>query len=150
MYSKALFDQAISLQKGDKMLIPCENKREQESVRVSLYHLRSLLSRSNRTLANELFIYRANIEGKLFVTIEHSKGSSGAIIIHKDGSISEANIEVETSELARIIGLMLSDGLRTKEILENLSETYSPKDILDEIVRQSGNGDKDGSNFDAT
>lgn len=136
MNIKDYFSAAIQLEQGDKIMIPCESKSVQESVRVRLFQLRNKYSYVDSNVAQSIGIYRADLEGTLFVVIEKRESAKG-FIIKKDGNIVPfVASRKEGAGIERLVALALEDNVEADELINNLKGIYTPFEIIDEFIRQ--------------
>jgi hypothetical protein len=90
---------------GEKLAVPCINFHDQESKRVNLYRERKKFSeRASINIEEELAIYRAEIQGKLYVILEKKKAYQigNAFIIKEDGTTS--TIQTQESSINDLSG----------------------------------------------
>lgn len=130
------FEASLSLNPGDKILIPCETVKEAESKRVQLSNIRRRFARFNAKVFYEIGVSRHEIEGKWHVILEKRAQVSDAIIVRASGQVEQFVVpETETTELTRIITLMLQDNLDESEILSLLSDRFSGEEIQETIEK---------------
>jgi len=126
------FEQALRMEEGDTMLIPCTNENEQQTVRVRLYQLRKA------SKAYELLISKETIDGIPYVTIKRSL-QSGAVIIKQSGTVvplaEKVKKENRTETLHRIIALAIKDGMSLEEVQDELSDAFSADEIKEEYEK---------------
>ena len=123
MSAKEVFDKAISLQDGETLLVPCNDLRQQESLRVSLaYHRRLFLDRSAANF--DIIISKSNQEGRPFIAISKVPRITSGFIISQDGSARVTSLKPdpvstigrEALEVSRIRQAMKEDGMSEEEI----------------------------------
>lgn len=145
---KQYFDESLTLNEGDKIIIPCYNANEQEAIRVQLYRLRATYAKKfDPSISGTLGIYRTSIDDQLVVVIE-KRAARQAIIIRSDGTTKLIEEPVSREEdLRRIVAKAVEDGLTVRDILMELEGAYTPQEILNEVVRQKpqeSEGTEDG------
>lgn len=125
------FDQALSMEQGDTLMIPCDDKRDQESIRVRLFQLRK------KSHADNLSIYRAELGNKLFVAVRKNIPSTG-MIVKKSGEIVSLNLPEPgyKSSLTRMAAAAIEDGLSLEEFIEATDGTFTREDATREYNLQ--------------
>lgn len=126
------FDQALTMEQGDTLMIPCDDKREQESLRVRLYQLRK------KSRAENLSIYRTDVDGKLFVAIRKGVSSTG-MIVKRSGEVIDldfAKIKSTPTTLSRLATVAIEDGLSLEEFINVLDGTFSKEQAIKEYSLQ--------------
>lgn len=115
-----LFQRALTLEAGGRIVIPCQDYYEMERVRVALYKQLNRLRRANRKLAEKLSISRefSSENAKFMVYISHSAFIRDAFVELPDGSIKELVMPKPETELDRICALMKEEGHTDEEIKE--------------------------------
>jgi ribosome-interacting GTPase 1 len=126
------FDQALTMEQGDTLMIPCDDKREQESLRVRLYQLRK------KSRAENLSIYRTDVDGKLFVAIRKGVSSTG-MIVKRSGEVIDldfAKIKSTSTTLSRLATVAIEDGLSLEEFINVLEGSFSKEQAIKEYSLQ--------------
>ena len=123
MSAKEVFDKAISIQDGETLLVPCNDLRQQESLRVSLaYHRRLFLDRSAANF--DIIVSKTNQEGRAFISISKVPRITSGFIISQDGTARVTSLKPdpvstigrEALEVSRIRQAMKEDGMSDAEI----------------------------------
>lgn len=90
---RTYFDKSLELEQGDKMLIPCSNLRQQNSIRTQLNRMRKEYAhKMDYKIMETLGISSQELEGKLYIVIEMRKPIDEAVIIKANGSIKEIKV----------------------------------------------------------
>jgi hypothetical protein len=129
------FQEALNMEAGDTLLIPCMDDKEQESVRVRMFQLR-------KTAHDEsLLISRETIDGKQFVAMRKRGGSSGAFIVKKSGEVVQLTVpEAELTpaeKITRIVSVAVKDGYSFEELKSILGDTFDLEAVEKEYRLQT-------------
>ena len=127
MSGKDIIANAITLEDGESITIPCESYQEMENMRSQLYKRKKTLEKSHKGLADCLFISREIGKDTFTVFVTKEKLITKIFITGKDGSIRPLKrIEMDTAtgenEQERMVRLMREDGLSEEEIEDALAE----------------------------
>jgi hypothetical protein len=126
MTTQEYFEQALRMEEGDTMLIPCASENEQQTVRVRLFQLRKAAK------VYDLMISKETIDGVLYVTVKKSL-QSGAVIIKQSGQVvslaEKVKEENRTETLSRIVELAIKDGMELDQLQEELCDAFSPEEV---------------------
>jgi len=123
MSAKEVFDKAITLQDGESLLVPCNDLRQQESLRVSLaYHRRLYLDRSSANF--DILVSKTHQEGRAFISLAKVPRITSGFIVSKDGTARVTSLKPdpvssvarEALEVSRIRQAMKEDGMSEEEI----------------------------------
>ena len=123
MSAKEVFDKAVTIQDGETLLVPCNDLRQQESLRVSLaYHRRLFLDRSAANF--DIIIGKVHQEGKAFVSLAKVPRITSGFIISANGQARVTSLKPdpvssvarEALEVSRIRQAMVEDGMTEAEI----------------------------------
>ena len=123
MSAKEVFDKAVTIQDGETLLVPCNDLRQQESLRVSLsYHRRLFLDRSAATF--DIIISKVHQEGRAFISLSKVPRITSGFIISANGEARVtslkpdpvSNIAREGLEVSRMRQAMKEDGMSDAEI----------------------------------
>ena len=123
MSAKEVFDKAITLQDGESLLVPCNDLRQQESLRVSLaYHRRLYLDRSSANF--DILVSKTLQEGRAFISLSKVPRITSGFIVSKDGTARVTSLKPdpisqvgrEALEVSRIRQAMKEDGMTEEEI----------------------------------
>ena len=126
--AKDLFDKALLIDMGSTFVIPCYNKQHMESVRVMLSRQRTIFQNS-ASVDFDILVSRMTENNKFFVTLKKVPRLSTGMIIGRDGSITEVDLDAkdpvedvvtETIELERVKAKMREDGYSEDEINKQL------------------------------
>ncbi|MBW1855915.1 MAG: hypothetical protein JRJ00_14760 [Deltaproteobacteria bacterium] len=125
---RQIFDQSLDLSPGESITIHCDDSKEQNYIRVSLYRERTKFNEANPTKRANLQISRATDGKTPTITIAVSKDISAKLITKKttNGNLEMITLDTlkvkEESENNRIKELMLADGYTEEEIISLLSK----------------------------
>lgn len=123
MSAKEIFDKAVTIQDGETLLVPCNDLRQQESLRVSLaYHRRLFLDRSAANF--DIIIAKVHQEGRAFVSLNKVPRITSGFIISADGQARVTSLKPdplsqvgrEALEVSRMRQAMKEDGMSDAEI----------------------------------
>jgi hypothetical protein len=123
MSAKEIFDKAIQLPQGDTLLVPCNDFRQQESLRVALaYHRRLWLGNSGAEF--DLIVNKFSREAKTFISIVKVPRITSGFILRQDGSIQATSLKPDklTSivkgglAISRMRQTMKEDGMTEQQI----------------------------------
>jgi hypothetical protein len=132
---RALFDQALQLSPGESIHIPCDDHKEQNYIRISLYRERTAYDKRNPDTRSNLQISRTSEEGLPTVTISKPRlGKEKAIFKRAAAGIELLTLshllprEKTTQEDQRIRNLMQADGYSEEEITTILSASQEEEE----------------------
>lgn len=128
---KALFDAALQLGEGEKIVVNCTSYKQMESLRASLYRERQRYQ-EQVTDGSDVGVTRHTRGDKYLLVLERLDPMPDPIILTKDGEIKgivdttphqslgipdleEASIHI-SSDRTRMIKLMKEDGMSDEEI----------------------------------
>lgn len=123
MSAKEIFDKAVTIQDGETLLVPCNDLRQQESLRVSLaYHRRLFLDRSAANF--DIIIAKVHQEGRAFVSLNKVPRITSGFIISANGQARVTSLKPdplsqvgrEALEVSRMRQAMKEDGMSDAEI----------------------------------
>lgn len=136
---KVLFDAALELGEGEKIVINCTSYKQMESLRASLYRERQKWQQQTKD-GSDIGVTRRTDQGKYLLIIEKVDPMPDPIIITKDGKVKgivdthapdpisivsdEASISF-SSERSRMIKLMKEDGMTDTEIAAHFAKEDS-------------------------
>lgn len=128
---KALFDAALELGDGEKIVLNCTSYKQMESIRASLYRERQKYQGQTRD-GSDVGVTRRSEGGKYLLIIERLEPMADPVILSKDGQIKgivdtsgAETLEIPTleeasihfsSERSRMVKLMKEDGMSDAEI----------------------------------
>lgn len=142
---RAIFDAALKLEAGERMVIRCTSFKQMESVRSSLYRER-MKWQDHTGGSTDIGVTRRSEGNKYLLILEKLEPFPDPVIISAEGeikgtvslaipradvpSLSEAEISF-SSERTRMIRLMKEDGMSDQEIAEHFSkeEQNEPGDV---------------------
>jgi hypothetical protein len=143
---KALFDAALELGEGEKIVINCTSYKQMESLRASLYRERQKWQQQTKD-GSDVGVTRRTDQGKYLLIIERVEPMPDPVIITKDGkikgiidmteaealvisSLEEASISF-SSERSRMIKLMKEDGMTDDEIKAHFAkeDSHESRDV---------------------
>lgn len=145
MSAKTIFDLSLGLNMHEQLFVPVFDKRQQESMRVSLsYQRRQFLENTNTDF--DIIISKQTKGGKPFVSLTKTPRVTKGIVVSPDGSTREmlfTDPEMQEEEIsvddldtfdedARIRKAMEEDGLSAEEIEEYFSKTSKNDTLLEE------------------
>lgn len=102
---------------GEAVFIPCVDKKHQESIRTTAFHIRQKMLKKFST-ANTIGISKFSKDEQLFIKI-YIRELDELFKLNKDGELVSV-ISGLSPEQQRIVNLMRKDGLSEEEIQENL------------------------------
>jgi len=141
--ARVIFDSALDMEQGEKMLITCTSHKQMETLRVSLYKQRQLWQKQSHD-GSDIGVTSKSQGDKFFLILEKLDPISPPVILDKDGrlkkvvSLAEPDTpETVTPEDTRITvefaqdrdrqrALMREDGISEEEIAAYFGEEVSP------------------------
>lgn len=136
MLTKDLFDRALSLSEDERLVIPCNNSRQRESMCTQLYRERARWKESTGA-REDIIINKETREGKYFIILTKVPGIPPAMVLDEEGNVKEYLIQKTitkedpqdlipdlpecpamniSEDIARIKEAMLQDGATEEEI----------------------------------
>jgi hypothetical protein len=102
-------------------LIKCTDTKNQESIRIMLYHLKKKML--DKSMSETIGITKLTGPDKLLYVKVFKRPKIELFTLDKDGNIIPMEMDImEDAEVQRIVGLMKSDG-RTEEEIEEFIES---------------------------
>jgi len=102
-------------------LIKCADTKNQESIRIMLYHLKKKML--DKSMSETIGITKLTGPDKLLYVKVFKRPKIELFTLDKDGNIIPMEMDImEDAEVQRIVGLMKSDG-RTEEEIEEFIES---------------------------
>jgi hypothetical protein len=133
------FQEALKLEDGDTLLIPCADEREQESTRVRLYTLRRTNRQSSLEISKQKM--KDGLGEKLFVAIKKRSEYAGGCILKKDGTTVPLKEKIPAAtSLKRMVTMAIKDGLSESEIIDQFQPSFTFSDIMEvlkEVVNEN-------------
>jgi len=123
------FNSALAMDNGDTLLIPCENEREQETVRTRLMYLR------RQARGEALFIAKEKKDNQLFISIKKIE-IRRAFILKASGELVDVKDKEIATELERIVKLSIQDKVPLEELIDGFGSIFDPDKITEEYNRQ--------------
>ena len=130
--ARIIFDSALEMEAGEKMLITCTSHKQMESIRISLYKQRQLWQKQSAD-GSDIGVTSKTQGDKFFLVLERLDPIQPPVILDKDGrlkkvvKLSEPDESLPASDDARITvefaqdkdrqrALMREDGMSEDEI----------------------------------
>ena len=134
---KALFDAALELGEGEKIVVNCTSYKQMESLRASLYRERQKWQQQTKD-GSDVGVTRRTDQGKYLLIVEKLDPLPDPVIITKDGQV-KGIVELDTSdpvvvatsdttsihfssERSRMVRLMKEDGMSDEEIAAHFAK----------------------------
>ena len=121
--SQDIFAKAMSLRAGQKMLVPCHNTRQQESLRVSLAWQRR--SFHDTSAGFDILTSKRTKNGKPFLQLEKVPRNETVLVVDEDGSSTVESIRANPLSEITDMGLNYS---RIKRAMEEDGKTQEEID----------------------
>jgi hypothetical protein len=135
MTTQQYFDEALKLEPGSKIMIPCFSKGEQESTRVQLFRLRNRYAKSiDPAIENKIGISKDTIDEKLFISLER-RPERVAFIIKSDGSMKSLEEKPVNETLKRIVKAAIDDQIRVMDLVDEMKGVFTAEEILTEVLK---------------